>query len=129
MTNLATAKFGCQVRDLGSTWQLGNLAYTALPRTKQGGPRCAWQLPSSAAKFTVSRRHRERILTDEPGAIWCESCGRPAPLNEWRRKLRRIRVADGTRIVGYVSTYEHQACGVFTAVREQQRDGSGATPN
>ena len=55
-------------------------------------------------------------MTDATAAIWCETCSRLAPLDEWRRKLRRTRVADGTRIIGYVSTYEHHACRVFTAV-------------
>jgi hypothetical protein len=56
-------------------------------------------------------------VTDELEAIWCETCSRLAPLDEWRRKLTGTRVADGTRIVAYVSTYEHRACRSFTAVR------------
>jgi hypothetical protein len=55
-------------------------------------------------------------VTDGTAAIWCETCSRLAPLDEWRRKLRRTRVAAGTRIVGYVSTFEHRNCRAFTAV-------------
>ena len=61
--------------------------------------------------------HDEGMVTDGAAELWCETCGRRAPLGEWRRKLRRTRVAAGMRIVAYVSTYEHRVCGVFTAVR------------
>ena len=62
-------------------------------------------------------------MTDEAAQIWCETCSQLAPLAEWQRKLRRTRVAAGTRIVGYVSTYEHRACRVFTAVGVKADDG------
>jgi hypothetical protein len=64
-------------------------------------------------------------VTDAAPAIWCETCSRLAPMDEWRRKLNRIRVAVGTRIVGYVSTYEHRACRVFTAVLLSRRTQEG----
>ncbi len=51
-----------------------------------------------------------------PAAIWCDTCALLAPIDEWRRKMWRTRVVAGTRIVGYVSTYEHGTCRVFTAV-------------
>lgn len=55
-------------------------------------------------------------MTDAAAAIWCETCSRLAPLDEWRRKLGRTRVVAGVEVLGFVSTYEHRACRVFTAV-------------
>lgn len=37
-------------------------------------------------------------------------------MDEWQRKIRRTRVVAGTRVLGFVSTYEHRTCRVFTAV-------------
>ncbi len=55
---------------------------------------------------------------EDPAArmIWCETCGLLAPAAGWVRKIYRTRVVVATRVVGYVSTYEHRACRAFTAV-------------
>ncbi len=54
-------------------------------------------------------------MADAIEAIWCETCGRMAPLDEWQRKLSHTRVVAAVEVVGYVSTYEHRPCRVFTA--------------
>lgn len=59
-------------------------------------------------------------MTDAAEAIWCETCGRLASLVEWQQKIRRTRVVAGVEVVGYVSTYEHRVCRVFTAVPAPQ---------
>ena len=59
-------------------------------------------------------------MTDAGTAIWCETCIRLAPLDEWRRKLRQTRVADDRSIVGYISVYEHRTCRAFTAIPVQR---------
>ncbi len=52
----------------------------------------------------------------ESPPIWCETCARLAPMDEWVRKLRRTRVVVGTDVLGFVSTFEHRACRAFTAI-------------
>ena len=64
------------------------------------------------------------MVTNEAVSIWCETCSRVAPIDEWRRKLRQTRVAAGKRIIGHVSTFEHRVCRAFTAVAVKPADAS-----